>query len=186
TPTGFVPQQDKGYLLLNVQLPDSASAERTQATMRRIEELVGHSPGVAHTVGISGQSLILNANAPNLGSMYVMLQPFDERRSADLSADAIAADLQARCKKEGSGAIVSAFGAPPIDGLGTTGGFKMIVEDRGNSGLGQLQRVSDQIVSRGNRTEGLRDLFNSSGANTPWLYLDIDRTKCEALGISVA
>ena len=134
TPTGFVPQQDKGYLLLNVQLPDSASAERTQATMARIEEIVGHAPGVAHTVGISGQSLILNANAPNLGSMYVMLEPFDERRSADLSADAIATDLQARCKKEVSEAIVSAFGAPPIDGLGTTGGFKMIVEDRGNLG----------------------------------------------------
>jgi multidrug efflux pump len=186
TPTGFVPQQDKGYLLLNVQLPDSASVERTQATMARIEEIVGHAPGVDHTVGISGQSLILNANAPNLGSMYVMLKPFDERRSADLSANAIAADLQARCHKEVSEAIVAAFGAPPIDGLGTTGGFKMIVEDRGNLGLGQLQRVSDQIVSRGNRTPGLKGLFNSSGANTPWLYLEIDRTKCEALGISVA
>jgi multidrug efflux pump len=186
TPTGFVPQQDKGYLLLNVQLPDSASVERTQKTMARIEHVVGHAPGVAHTVGISGQSLILNANAPNLGSMYVMLKPFDERRSADLSADAIAADLQQRCHAEVSEAIVAAFGAPPIDGLGTTGGFKMIIEDRGNLGLGQLQRVSDQIVERGNRTPGLKGLFNSSGANTPWLYLEIDRTKCEALGISVA
>jgi len=186
TPTGFVPQQDKGYLLLNVQLPDSASVERTQATMARIEEVVGHAPGVAHTVGISGQSLILSANAPNLGSMYVMLKPFDERRSSDLGADAIAADLQQRCHKEVSEAIVAAFGAPPIDGLGTTGGFKMIVEDRGNLGLGQLQRVSDQIVSRGNRTPGLKGMFNSSGANTPWLYLEIDRTKCEAMGISVA
>ncbi|HZZ27063.1 MAG TPA: efflux RND transporter permease subunit, partial [Pirellulales bacterium] len=125
TPTGFVPQQDKGYLLLNVQLPDSASVERTQATMDRIEAIVGHAPGVDHTVGISGQSLILNANAPNLGSMYVMLKPFDERRGADLSADAIAADLQARCHQEVSEAVVAAFGAPPIDGLGTTGGFKM-------------------------------------------------------------
>jgi multidrug efflux pump len=186
TPTGFVPQQDKGYLLLNVQLPDSASVERTQATMNRIEKLVSKSPGVEHTVGVAGQSLILNANAPNLGSMYVMLKPFDERHSSDLSADAIAADLQQRCHSEVSDAIVSAFGAPPIDGLGTTGGFKMIIEDRGNTGLGQLQRVSEQIVSRGNRTPGLRDMFNSSGANTPWLYLEIDRTKCEALGISVA
>jgi multidrug efflux pump len=186
TPTGFVPQQDKGYLLLNVQLPDSASAERTEATMARIEEVVGHAPGVAHTVGISGQSLILNANAPNLGSMYVMLKPFDERHSSDLSSDSIAADLQKRCHNEVSEAIVAAFGAPPIDGLGTTGGFKMIIEDRGNLGLGQLQRVCEQIVSRGNRTSGLQGLFNSSGANTPWLYLEIDRTKCEALGISVA
>ena len=81
---------------------------------------------------------------------------------------------------------MSAFGAPPIDGLGTTGGFKMIVEDRGNLGLDELQRVSDQIVSRGNRTARLQGLFNSSRSNTPWLYLDIDRTKCMALGVKVS
>ena len=84
------------------------------------------------------------------------------------------------------GAVVSAFGAPPIDGLGTTGGFKLIIEDRGNLGLGELQRVSDQIVARGNQTPGLQGLFNSSRANTPWLYLDIDRTKCMALGVPVS
>ena len=84
------------------------------------------------------------------------------------------------------GAIVSAFGAPPIDGLGTTGGFKLIIEDRGNLGLDDLQRVSDQIVERGNETPGLQGLFNSSRANTPWLYLDIDRTKCMALGVPVS
>ena len=84
------------------------------------------------------------------------------------------------------GAIVSAFGAPPIDGLGTTGGFKLIIEDRGNLGLGDLQRISDQIVARGNKTSGLQGLFNSSRANTPWLYLDIDRTKCMALGVPVS
>ncbi len=82
-PTGFIPQQDKGYLLLNVQLPDSASVERTRRLMARIETLARQTPGVAHTVGISGQSLILGANAPNLGSMYVMLKPFEERRGAD-------------------------------------------------------------------------------------------------------
>jgi multidrug efflux pump subunit AcrB len=188
TPTGFIPQQDKGYLLLNVQLPDSASVERTQRMIARIEEIAKKmkNEGIAHTVGITGQSLILNANAPNLGSLYVMLQPFDERRAANLTADAIASELERRCKAEIRGAIVSAFGAPPIDGLGTTGGFKLIVEDRGNLGLGELQRVSEQIVGRGNRTPGLKGMFNSTGANTPWLYLNIDRTKAESLGISVS
>ncbi len=186
TPTGFVPQQDKGYLLLNVQLPDSASVERTARAMTQIEELARNTPGVEHTVGVTGQSLILNANAPNLGSMYVILKPFDERRGSALSADAIAADLQQRCQEQVRRAIVTTFGAPPIDGLGTTGGFKMIIEDRGNEGLGQLQRYSQEIVGRGNRTEGLANLFNSSGASTPWLFLDIDRTKCESLGVSVA
>jgi multidrug efflux pump subunit AcrB len=185
-PTGFIPQQDKGYLLLNVQLPDSASVERTQDVMAQIEKLALATPGVEHTVGVSGQSLILGANAPNLGSLYVMLKEFSERRGSNLSADAIAAQLQDRCAFEVSDAVVSAFGAPPIDGLGATGGFRIMIEDRGNLGIAELQRVSDQIVARGNQTPGLRGLFNSSRANTPWLYLDIDRTKCMALGIPVS
>ena len=186
TPTGFIPQQDKGYLLLNVQLPDSASVERTQNVMARIEALALSTLGVNHTVGVSGQSLILGANAPNLGSLYVLLKEFDQRRGPNLSADAIATELQNRCAREVSDAIVSAFGAPPIDGLGATGGFRMIIEDRGNLGLAELQRISDQIVARGNSTPGLQGLFNSSRANTPWLYLDIDRTKCMALGVPVS
>jgi hydrophobe/amphiphile efflux-1 (HAE1) family protein len=185
-PTGFIPQQDKGYVLLNVQLPDSASVGRTQKVMAHIESIARDTPGVEHTVGISGQSLILNANAPNFGSLYVMLKPFEERTGPGLSADAIAVALRQRCGQEVRGAIVSTFGAPPIDGLGTTGGFKLIVEDRGNLGLGELQRVSDQVVVRGNQTPGLEGLFNSSRASTPWLYLDIDRTKCMALGVPVS
>jgi hydrophobe/amphiphile efflux-1 (HAE1) family protein len=185
-PTGFIPQQDKGYLLLNVQLPDSASVDRTQKVMARIEGIARDTPGVEHTVSISGRSLILNANAPNLGSTYVLLKEFAQRRGPGLSADAIAAAIRERCQQEVRGAIVSTFGAPPIDGLGTTGGFKLIIEDRGNLGLGNLQRVSDQVVARGNKTTGLEGLFNSSRASTPWLYLDIDRTKCMALGVPVS
>src|SRR5271166_4989486 len=98
-------------------------------------------PGVAHTVGISGRSLILNANAPNLGSMYVMLDDFDKRRGPHLTADAIAEAIRERCQKNVGGATVSTFGGPPVDGLGATGGFKLIVEDRGNLGLAELQRV---------------------------------------------
>ncbi|MGZ3395337.1 MAG: efflux RND transporter permease subunit [Isosphaeraceae bacterium] len=186
TPTGFIPQQDKGYLILNVQLPDSASVERTESVMAHIETMARETPGVEHTVGVSGQSLILGANAPNLGSMYILLKEFDRRHGPNLTADAIAESLQERCRREVREAIVSAFGAPPIDGLGATGGFKLIVEDRGNFGLGDLQRVSDQIVARGNKTAGLQGLFNSSRANTPWLYLDINRTKCMALGVPVS
>jgi hydrophobe/amphiphile efflux-1 (HAE1) family protein len=185
-PTGFVPQQDKGYLLLNVQLPDSASVERTQKVMGRIESIARDTPGVEHTVGVSGQSLILNANAPNLGSMYVLLKEFSQRSGPGLTADAIAATIREKCQKEVRGAIVTTFGAPPIDGLGTTGGFKLIIEDRGNLGPGELQRVSDQIVARANKTPELEGMYNSSRANTPWLYLEIDRTKCMTLGVLVS
>jgi hydrophobe/amphiphile efflux-1 (HAE1) family protein len=184
-PTGFVPQQDKGYLLLNVQLPESASVERTRQVLAHIEKLAHDTPGVAHTVGISGQSLILNANAPNLGSMYVLLKEFNQRQGPGLTADAIAAALEQRCRQEVRGGTVTVFGAPPIDGLGTTGGFKLIVEDRGNLGRGVLQRVSNQVAADGNNTPGLTGLFNSSGADTPWLHLDIDRSKCETLGLSM-
>ena len=138
-------------------------------------------------MGISGQSLILGANAPNLGSMYVLLKDFAERRDARICRPTPSPRQSASAaSEEVRGAIVSAFGALPIDGLGTTGGFKIIVEDRGNLGLGELQRVSDQIVAQGNETPGLQGLFNSSRANTPWLYLDIDRTKCMALGVQVS
>jgi multidrug efflux pump subunit AcrB len=127
--------------------------------------------------------LLLAANAPSLGSMYVMLKEFPERRGR--TADAVAADLRAACRKQVRDAVVTIFGAPPIDGLGTTGGFKMIVEDRGNLGLDRLQETSDEIVEKGNHTAGLEGLFNSSRVNTPWLYLDIDRTKCMAVGLTV-
>jgi len=189
TPTGFIPQQDKGYLLLNVQLPDSASVERTQKIMAKISTLARETPGVKHTVGISGQSMILSANAPNLGSMYVLLKEFSKRRGPDLSAEAIAAKIQQLCQEKVRGALVKAFGAPPIDGLGTTGGFKLIIEDRGNLGLDKLQAVCDRIVDEGNdptKSPELQGLFSSSGANTPWLYLEIDRTKCMALGVQVS
>jgi multidrug efflux pump subunit AcrB len=185
-PTGFIPQQDKGYLILNVQLPDSASLERTERIMARIETLAHDVPGVENTVGVSGQSLILNANAPNLGSLYVMFADFSKRHGPALSADGIAAALTERCRREIRAAVVTAFGAPPIDGLGTTGGYKIVLQDRGNLGVDELQRVSLQVVERGNKTPGLQGLFSSSGANTPWLYLDIDRTKAMALGVQVS
>jgi multidrug efflux pump subunit AcrB len=184
-PAGFIPQQDKGYLLLNVQLPNSASVERTQRVMAHIEKLALDTRGVAHTVGVSGTSLILNANAPNLGSMYLLLDEFG-KRGPKLSADVIAQDIQERCRKEVRGAIVTAFGAPPIDGLGTTGGFKLIIEDRGNLGLDELERISNKVIAQGKQSEELTGLFNSSGANTPWLYLEIDRTKCMSLGVQVS
>ncbi len=137
-------------------------------------------------MGISGQSLVLNANAPNVGSMYIILKDFTKRRHAQMTAETIAAAVRDRCQKEIQGAIVTTFGAPPIDGLGTTGGWKLIVEDRGNLGLAELQRVSEEVVATGNQAPELRGLFNSSRVHTPWLYLDIDRTKCMALGVQVS
>ena len=185
TPTGFIPMQDKGYLLVNVQLPDSASLARTQNVMERIEKIAHHTPGVKNTVAIAGQSILLGANAPNFGAMYVMLDDFDRRVAAGRSADAIAGRLQTAFADEIDNAVVDVFGAPPVEGLGTAGGFKIVVEDRGDNGLQPLQDVAEGIVEAGKKTGGLEGLFTSFRANTPWLFLDIDRTKAEMMGLGM-
>src|SRR5205085_6445088 len=114
TPTGFIPQQDKGYLLVNVQLPDAASVPRSQDVVQRIERIALETPGVKHTVAIAGQSILLNANAPNFGALYLMLGDFEHRVGHRLSADAIAAALEERFQQEVPEAAVNIFGAPPV------------------------------------------------------------------------
>ena len=184
-PAGFIPEQDKGYLLVNVQLPDGASVQRTQKVMRQIEGIARQIDGVAHTVGISGQSLLLGANAPNFGSLYVMLKEFDERRGGEMTGNAISERLHARCDDEIREASVSIFGAPPVDGLGNAGGFKLMVKDLSNTGIGPLQQAADSVVAAANKKPGLTGIFTCLRANTPWLYIDIDRVKAKSMGLSL-
>jgi multidrug efflux pump len=184
-PTGFIPQQDKGYLLVNAQLPDGASVERTKTVVDQIEQLARKMPGVAHTVGISGQSLLLGANASNFGSLYVMLEEFEHRKGAHQTADAIAAELDRLCRENVRDGMVSIFGAPPVDGLGNAGGFKMMIEQRGDVGFDALQKAADDVVLEGNETPGLEGVFTSLRANNPWLFLDIDRVKAKSMGVAV-
>jgi hydrophobe/amphiphile efflux-1 (HAE1) family protein len=195
-PAGFIPTQDKGYLLVNLQLPDATSLEQTQNVMQRIEKLAIKIPGVSHTVAIAGQSLLLAANAPNYGSMYVMLDEFHHRTRPSLQGEAIAARLQGVLQEDVLDGLVSVFGAPPVEGLGTAGGFKIVIEDRGDLGMHELQDVSEQIVGQrqGAGESGqelkpppeLQDLFTSFRANTPWLEINIDRSMVKTLGVSVS
>ncbi len=185
TPTGFIPQQDKGYLLVNVQLPDAASVKRTEDVVRRIEEIALKTPGIKHTVALSGQSILLNANASNFGALYLMLDSFDDRARPELSGDAIAAALQEKLSNEIPEAIVNIFGAPPVEGLGTAGGFKIVVQDVGNGSFGQLQRITDRVVAAGEKEPHLQGVFTSFRADTPWLELIIDRTQAKDRGVSI-
>ncbi len=185
-PAGFIPAQDKGYLLVNVQLPDAASVERTERVMHRIEELARKTPGVKDTVAIAGQSILLGANAPNFGAMYVMLDDFHQRVARGLSGETIAAQLQADFRQEIKDGLVNVLGAPPIDGLGTAGGFKIIIEDRGDNGLPALQQVGEKIVDDAGRIPALAGFFSSFRADTPWIRLDIDRTQAKVQGVSIA
>lgn len=186
TPTGFIPSQDKGYLLVNVQLPDSASLDRTNQVMVKLEEIAGKADGVDHTMAIAGQSILLGANAPNFGTMYVMLKDFHSRAHHGLTADIIAEGLKEQFDAQIADGMINVFGAPPVDGLGTAGGFKIVIEDRGDNGLSTLEDVSQQIVDEANREPGLRGLFTSFRADTPWLYLDIDRAAAKTMGVSIA
>jgi multidrug efflux pump subunit AcrB len=184
-PSGFIPNQDKGYLLVNVQMPDGSSLERTERVMRQIEALAREDPGVEHTVAIAGQSILLNANACNFGAMFVMLKDFNKREEKDLSGPAVAARLQATLQARIDDATVGVYGAPPVEGLGTAGGFKVIIEDRGEGNADELQAVADGVVRDGNKTEGLEDLFTSYRSRTPWLSLDVDRFASKGRGVSL-
>jgi multidrug efflux pump len=152
---------------------------------------------VKHTVSVSGQSVMIGTNAPNFATLYVILNDFPDRRGKDLTSEAIAAKLQQDLNEAVPGAKITVFGAPPVDGLGTTGGFKMIVEDRGDTGATELERVSREIVEATNdRAEqaatdpaggpaALRDAFTGYRADTPWLHLNIDRDAAQMMGVAV-
>jgi multidrug efflux pump len=184
-PTGFVPAQDRGYLLVNAQLPDSASLQRTQEVMRQMEKIIRATPGVQHTLGIAGQSFLTNANGSNLASMFVILDPFHKRRAADLHDTAIADGLRQRLFREIEDAQVAVFGAPPVDGLGNAGGFKLMIEDRGDNSLQALQEQTEKLAEQGNKIPGLVDLFTLFRANTPQKFLAVDRTKCKTMGVAL-
>ena len=166
TPIGFIPSQDKGYLLVNMQLPDSASLERSIDVLKRVEKIAQETDGVKHTTGIAGQSIVLNAVGSSFGSMFVILDEFHHRRSPTLSANAIAAQLRKRMFNEILDAQVAVFGAPPVDGLGSAGGFKLMIQDRGDQGLFELQDRADQVAFTGNRQPGIVGMFNSFRSDT--------------------
>ena len=134
-PGGFIPNQDKGYLIINIQLPDSSSQHRTVAIMDRIQKIIAETPGTAHTVDIPGQSFVMNGVSSNFGSTFVILKPFSERRGPKLNSEAIAMHLRQRFAAEIQGAQILVFGPPAVDGLGMAGGFKIMLESTGNTDL---------------------------------------------------
>src|SRR5262249_6503105 len=142
-PAGFVPAQDQGRIICNIQLPDSASLQRTNEAMAQIEAIARRTKGVAHTITVSGIAFVLQADSHSFASMFVVLDPFEKRTSPDLSSGAILARLRAAWAREIKDARVVAFGAPAIPGLSVAGGFKLMVEDRGGLGLDALQRQTD-------------------------------------------
>jgi multidrug efflux pump subunit AcrB len=184
-PTGFIPSQDKGYLLVNIQLPDSASLERTMAVTKHVEKIAHEIPGVAHTVSIPGQSFVLNAISSNFASMFIIFEPFHERRDWSESGVAITTELRTRVTREIEEAQVAVFGPPAVEGLGNAGGFRLMIEDLIGVSLDMLQGQADNLAEKANLQPGIVGVINTFRADTPQLYVDINRSKCKMMGVAL-
>lgn len=185
TPVGFIPQQDKGYLLANVQLPDASSMERTKVVAAKADEIVRNTKGVAHTIVINGLSLVSGSNLSNTATIFVILDKFAARKSPELTGVAIAQTLNSALA-EIPQALIGVFSPPPVDGLGNTGGFRLMVQDRGGMGFSALEAAATNLVDAADQEKQLSGVFSNFSAGTPQLFLDIDRVKAKSLDVPLS
>jgi multidrug efflux pump len=195
-PTGFIPTQDQGRLIANIQLPDSASLERTQKVVAEIEKIALGDPkdpqhypgthGIAHIVSFSGMSFLLQASSSNFASMFIVLDSFDKRQDPQLADTQIMKRLSEACAARVPEAQFTVLGASAIPGIGTAGGFKFVVEDRGGLGVDALQTQSEGLITKLQKLPGLTHVTTQFRARTPQIFLDIDREKAAMLGVSLA
>src|SRR6202045_2712810 len=185
TPLGFIPALDRGYLIAVIQLPPGASLARTDEVNRRAAEIARQVPGVAGAVNVVGFSGATFTNAPNSGALFVVLEPFAQRaHDPRKSASAVLRELYSRFASIQE-ALIFVVPPPPVQGIGNAGGFRMMIEDRAGRGPQALQEVVGTIMSRAVETPGLSHVFSLFETATPELYLDIDRTKAQMLGVAV-
>ncbi len=183
-PSGFVPAQDKQYLIGFAQLPDGATLDRTEDVIRRMGDIALKQPGVEHAVAFPGLSINGFTNSSNSGIVFTTLKPFDQRRSAGQSAAAIAGQLNQQFSQIQDAFIVM-FPPPPVQGLGSTGGFKLQLEDRASLGYDALDAATKAFMAKAYQAPELAGMFSSYQVNVPQLYADIDRTKARQLGVAV-
>jgi len=183
-PGGFVPAQDKQYLIGFAQLPDGATLDRTEDVIRRMTDITLKTPGVEHAVAFPGLSINGFTNSSNSGIVFAALKDFDQRKTKDLSAGAIAGKLNAQYASI-QDAFVVMFPPPPVQGLGTTGGFKLELEDRAGLGYEALDQAVKAFMAKAYKTPELAGMFTSYQVNVPQLFADIDRTKARQLGVAV-
>ncbi|MGI2181166.1 efflux RND transporter permease subunit [Shewanella oncorhynchi] len=184
TPTGYVPGQDKQYLVAFAQLPDAASLERTDSVIKKMSEIALNHPGVAHSIAFPGLSINGFTNSPNSGVVFVALDDFDSRTSPELSANAIAGQLNQQFAAI-QDAFIAIFPPPPVQGLGTIGGFRLQIQDRANLGYEALYQVTQQVMYKAWADPQLAGVFSSYQVNVPQLELDIDRTKAKQQAVSL-
>ena len=182
-PSGFIPPQDKGYLVIAIQLPDSASLERTDKVVDRISKIAGATRGVKASIDLAGLSPISLSASPNAGTVFVILDDFSKRPG--LTGDMIAAELRQKLAGIQEG-MVFVFTPPPVNGMGVVGGFKMELQDRGGAGLEGLQGAAYQLMGAAAQDPRLQGVYTTFRANTPQLYLDVDRLKAKSMGVPLS
>ncbi len=185
TPKGFIPGQDMGYLLVSVQLPDSASEERTAAVLRKLEAIILDTPGVRHVTGISGQSFFLSAAGSNFGTMFVGLDEYHNRRDPSLSSAAVVGKLTQAFQKVPE-AFVMAVPPPPMRGVGRAGGFMLMIQDRGDLGSQALQAETENLMRQVMAHPAMANAMSPFRANVPMLQVDPDIRECMEKGVSLA
>jgi hydrophobe/amphiphile efflux-1 (HAE1) family protein len=184
-PAGFIPQVDAGYIIVVVQLPPGASLARTDVVQQHALDIALGVPGVAHAVNIVGFSGATFTNAPNSGALFLVLDDFRKRGSdSRQSAAAIQHELIRRLSGIQDAFIVAVL-PPPVRGIGTAGGFRMMVEDRAGQGSDAVRAATEALVVRAAQTPGIANAFSLFETSTPQIYLNIDRTKAQLLGINV-
>ncbi|GFD77718.1 multidrug efflux RND transporter permease subunit [Tenacibaculum sp. KUL118] len=184
TPTGYVPGQDKQYLVAFAQLPNAASLDRTEEVIREMSRIAMAHPGVSDAVAFPGLNINGFTNSPSSGILFTPLKPFDERQSPALSAGAIAAKLNQQFSAI-KGAYVAIFPPPPVMGLGTIGGFRLQVEDRGNLGFEALERFTQEVIGKAWAHPALTGSFTSFTVAVPQLDVDVDREKAVSQGVNI-
>jgi len=184
TPTGYVPSQDKMYLVSFAQLPDAASLDRTEAVIRDMSSIILEHPGVRSAVAFPGLNINGFTNSSSSGIVFVSLDDFKNRQSPELSANAIAQSLN---QQFGSiqGAFIAIFPPPPVQGLGTIGGFRLQIQDKANLGYEALYQVTQQVMQKAWMTPELTGVFSSYQVNVPQLDVDLDRTKAKSQAVSI-
>jgi hydrophobe/amphiphile efflux-1 (HAE1) family protein len=185
TPTGFIPQVDRGYIIVVVQLPPGASLARTDVVQQRALDIAMQVPGVVHAANIVGFSGATFTNAPNAGALFLVLDDFEKRgRDPRQAAAAIQAQLFRRLSSIQEAFIIPVL-PPPVMGIGTAGGFRLMIEDRAGQGSEVLRAATESLVTRAAQTPGIAATFSLFETSTPQVYLNIDRTKAQLLGINV-
>src|SRR5262245_19684486 len=183
-PGGFIPDEDKGYLFVAVQLPEGASLQRTDEVLKQVETIVGNTEGVRSAVGVAGMNILNSLNFPNAALMFVGLKPWEERKAAELHASAIAREWTKKFYAL-PGAKAFAFGPPPLPGYGNVSGFSMQLQDRSGGTIEQLAGYVKQLTEAVSKRPELSRLNISFDPATPQVKVELDREKARTLGVTV-